>query len=105
VFNCRIAANFIPYGPANTDKTRNKILRVNDLLARQTHGGRAAFGASRPVLIQATANDKWSRGAQDMFNCAHSAFPDGQLGMRLWPGGHMFARRRERQCMLFSVVI
>jgi hypothetical protein len=35
VLDCRIAANFIPYGLANTDKGRNKILRVNDLLARR----------------------------------------------------------------------
>jgi hypothetical protein len=37
MLDCRIAANFIPYGRANTNKRRNKILRVNDLLARQAH--------------------------------------------------------------------
>jgi dienelactone hydrolase len=50
------------------------------------------LAAPRAVLIQAGADDKWSRGAQDMFDSARGAFPDGHLELRIWPGGHSFSR-------------
>jgi hypothetical protein len=50
------------------------------------------MAAPRAVLIQAATNDKWSRGAQDMFDSVQSTFPDGQLELRLWPGGHLFSK-------------
>ena len=59
------------------------------------------LAAPRAVLIQAAADDKWSRGAQDMFDCARSAFPDRQLGMRFWPGGHMFANEMRETAYAF----
>ncbi len=46
--------------------------------------------APRPLLLQATADDKWSRGAQAMFAYAESAFPKGNLVLAYWPGGHVF---------------
>jgi dienelactone hydrolase len=50
------------------------------------------LAAPRAVLIQAATNDRWSRGAKDMFDRVHSAFPDGQLELRLWSGGHLFSK-------------
>ena len=48
--------------------------------------------APRALLMQAAAGDKWSRGAQAMFDYARSAFPEGQLEIRIWPGGHRFSQ-------------
>ncbi len=46
--------------------------------------------APRPLLLQATADDKWSRGAEAMFAYAEPAFPKGKLELGYWPGDHMF---------------
>jgi dienelactone hydrolase len=46
--------------------------------------------APRALLLQATADDKWSRGADAMFAYAQSFFPAGQLVLAYWPGGHLF---------------
>jgi len=50
------------------------------------------LAAPRALLIQAAEDDKWSRGAQAMFDYARSAFPEGQLEIRIWPGGHHFSQ-------------
>jgi dienelactone hydrolase len=47
--------------------------------------------APRALLLQATADDKWSRGAEAMFAYAESSFPAGQLTLAYWPGDHVFA--------------
>jgi dienelactone hydrolase len=44
----------------------------------------------RALLLQATSEDVWSRGATAIFEEARSAFPEGQLQLRCWPGGHVF---------------
>jgi hypothetical protein len=46
------------------------------------------LAAPRALLIQAAEGDKWSQGAQVMFDHARSAFPEGQLEVKIWPGGH-----------------
>jgi dienelactone hydrolase len=46
--------------------------------------------APRALLLQATSDDKWSRGARAMFAYARSAFPEGKLVLNYWPGGHVF---------------
>jgi len=46
--------------------------------------------APRALLLQATADDKWSRGAEAMFQYARSSFPEGKLVLSFWPGGHVF---------------
>ena len=50
----------------------------------------ARLVAPRALLLQATADDKWSRGAEAMFAYARSAFPEGKLVLNYWPGGHVF---------------
>jgi dienelactone hydrolase len=59
------------------------------------------LAAPRAVLIQGAANDKWSRGSQDMFDSVRSAFPDGQLEMRMWPGGHIFSKEMRETAYAF----
>jgi dienelactone hydrolase len=46
--------------------------------------------APRALLLQATSDDKWSRGARAMFEYAQSSFPKGKLGFGYWTGGHVF---------------
>ena len=59
------------------------------------------LAAPRAVLIQGTTDDKWSRGAQDMFDSVRSAFPDGQLELRIWPGGHVFSKEMREAAYAF----
>jgi len=47
--------------------------------------------APRALLLQATSDDKWSRGAKEIFEYAESAFPKGKLKLGYWSGGHVFA--------------
>lgn len=52
--------------------------------------------APRALLIQATTDDVWSDNAAHIHDYARDAFPEGQLALRLWPGGHQFtAEMRE----------
>jgi hypothetical protein len=46
----------------------------------------------RALLLQATSEDVWSRGATAIFEEAQSAFPEGKLRLRYWPGGHVFTQ-------------
>jgi len=57
--------------------------------------------APRALLIHAAEDDKWSRGAQVMFDHARSAFPEGQLEIRTWPGGHRFSQRMRETAYAF----
>lgn len=44
------------------------------------------------LLISATNDDKWSRRAENMFNYARPAFKEGNLGIKIWPGKHVFTQ-------------
>jgi dienelactone hydrolase len=59
------------------------------------------LAAPRALLIQAAEDDKWSRGAQAMFDHARSAFPEGQLEIRIWPGGHRFSQSMRERAYAF----
>ena len=59
------------------------------------------MSAPRALLIQAADDDKWSRGAQAMFDHARSAFPEGQLEIRTWPGVHRFSQSMREAAYAF----
>jgi dienelactone hydrolase len=59
------------------------------------------LAAPRALLIQAAEGDKWSQGAQEMFDHARSAFPEGQLEVKIWPGGHRFSRSMRETAYAF----
>jgi dienelactone hydrolase len=59
------------------------------------------LAAPRALLIQAAEDDKWSQGAQVMFDHARSAFPEGQLEIRSWPGGHRFSQSMRKTAYAF----
>ena len=49
--------------------------------------------APRALLLSATTDDKWSRGAQAMYDYSKGVFPDGHLRLNLWDAGHVFTTR------------
>ena len=57
--------------------------------------------APRALLLQATADDKWSRGAEAMFAYAESAFPKGKLVLGYWPGDHLFTPEMRKNAYRF----
>lgn len=44
------------------------------------------------LLISATDDDKWSRGAEKLFNYAGPAFKEGELHVKVWSGKHIFTK-------------
>jgi len=46
--------------------------------------------APRALYISATSNDKFSLGAERIYEYAKDAFPDTQLKCKVWDGGHVF---------------
>jgi len=52
--------------------------------------------APRAICIQATTEDKWSRGAEAIFEYARTAFPEGALELGRWPGGHVFTKEMRK---------
>lgn len=51
-----------------------------------------ALVAPTPMLLSAAVEDKWSRGAQRIYDTARPAFADADFQLVLWPGGHAFTR-------------
>ncbi len=49
-----------------------------------------ALAAPTPLYLSATEQDKWSRGAQQIFDFARPFFPADHLKHKVWPGGHVF---------------
>jgi len=49
-----------------------------------------ALVAPTPLYISATDQDKWSHGAQHIFDSVSAAFPPESLKLKIWPGGHVF---------------
>lgn len=52
----------------------------------------ARLVSPRALRIQATDADKWSAGARELFEYARPAFPEGQIELEVWPGGHIFTQ-------------
>src|SRR5262249_48474526 len=59
----------------------------------------------RALLLQATSEDLWSRGATVIFENAESAFPKGKLKLRCWPGGHVFTQEMREAAIGFLTSI
>lgn len=54
-----------------------------------------------PLYISATDNDKWSKGAQEIYNYAKSAFANKELKLKIWPGEHIFTKEMREEAYLF----
>jgi dienelactone hydrolase len=57
--------------------------------------------APRALLIQATSDDRWSRGAEAMFAYARASFPEGKLVLRYLPGEHVFTNEMRQAAYRF----
>lgn len=57
--------------------------------------------APRALLLQAAIEDRWSRGAEPMYQYARSAFPEGKLELSLWPGDHGFGTEMRENAYRF----
>jgi dienelactone hydrolase len=57
--------------------------------------------APRALLLQATSNDVWSRGAKAVFENVKSLFPIEKLKLRTWVGGHVFTPEMREAAYLF----
>jgi hypothetical protein len=60
-----------------------------------------AMIAPTPLFISATDNDKWSRGAQEIYDYAESAFPPDTLKLKIRPGIHMFTKEMREEAYAF----
>jgi len=63
--------------------------------------GVVALVAPTPLYISATDQDKWSRGAEQLVNSAKSHFPQENLKLRVWPGGHVFTKAMREDAYQF----
>jgi dienelactone hydrolase len=57
--------------------------------------------APRALYISATTNDKYSRGAQEIYEYAEGAFPENQLQCKVWEGDHVFTEQMRQAAYLF----
>lgn len=57
--------------------------------------------APTPFFISAAENDKWSRGAREIYAYAQSAFPKGCLKLKIWPGDHVFVKEMREEAYAF----
>jgi dienelactone hydrolase len=60
-----------------------------------------ALVSPTPLYISATDEDKWSRGAQHIFDSAASIFPAETLKLKIWPGGHVFTKTMRDEAYQF----
>ena len=44
------------------------------------------------LLISATTDDKWSKGAKEVFDTAVGSFQEGELALKIYEGGHQFTQ-------------
>ena len=44
---------------------------------------------------------KWGQGAETMFNYASSAFKEGELSIKVWPGKHIFNQEMRNYAYAF----
>jgi dienelactone hydrolase len=55
----------------------------------------------RALLISATDNDKWSRGARAIYDYAKPSFKKGSLDLKIWPGKHVFTKEMRNAAYAF----
>ena len=57
--------------------------------------------APTPLYISAAEQDKWSRGAQQIYDSVAAAFPQENLKLKIWPGGHVFTPAMREEAYQF----
>ncbi|MBA2306997.1 dienelactone hydrolase family protein [Candidatus Dependentiae bacterium] len=54
-----------------------------------------------PLYISATEDDKWSKGAQQLYDYAKPAFFSSELKLKVWPGKHIFTKEMREEAYSF----
>jgi len=60
-----------------------------------------ALVAPTALYISASEQDKWSRGAQALFDSAKTAFSESNLRLKIWPGDHAFTKAMREEAYAF----
>src|SRR5580658_7508690 len=106
-FDKRIAASVSHCGCINL---RDSLVRdagiqhefcVPGFLKEGDLGDVVALGARTAILITATDDDVWSRGAQQLFEYARLSFEEGVLKFKVWPGSHAFTPKMRKAAYAF----
>lgn len=53
------------------------------------------------LYISATDDDKWSRGAKELYESAKPTFKKGELEFKLWSGKHVFTKEMREKAYTF----
>lgn len=54
-----------------------------------------------PLFISATDDDKWSKGAEYIYDYAKSTFANSELKLKVWEGKHIFTKEMRSEAYLF----
>jgi dienelactone hydrolase len=57
--------------------------------------------APRSLLISGTFDDKWSRGAREIYDSSKEVFPAGHLELAVYEGGHVFSEEMRQAAYTF----
>lgn len=106
-FDKRIGASVsncgcVPYRHSLTRETGIQMeFCVPDFVNVGDMEGVVALVPPAALYISAAEQDKWSRGAQEMFDSAKSFFAPGDLKLKVWPGGHAFTEPMREEAYRF----
>jgi len=53
------------------------------------------------LYLSATDEDRWSKGAREIYDYAKPAFILGELQLKVWPGKHVFTRQMREEAYAF----
>ena len=57
--------------------------------------------APTPLYISATDDDKWSKGAQEIYAFAKASFMQSQFKLKIWNGKHIFTKQMREEAYAF----
>jgi hypothetical protein len=57
--------------------------------------------APTPLYISATDDDKWSKGAQGIYDYAKNSFKQSELKLKIWKGKHVFTEEMREEAYAF----
>lgn len=74
---------------------------VPNILSFGDIGDVARLISPRALYISATTDDKYSKGADELFEYCAPTFPDSQLKLKFWSGGHVFTEEMRKEAYSF----
>jgi dienelactone hydrolase len=74
---------------------------VPNILSFGDIGDVARLVSPRALYISATTDDKYSKGANELFDYCAPSFPETQLKLKVWSGGHVFTKEMREEAYSF----